>query len=78
MATIQIRDFPEEDYETLRRDARAEGKSLQVYMREVAIDRARKARKMSLLKEMRTVAARNTGSGVTLDSILEAKDADRR
>ena len=29
MATIQIRDIPEDAYETIRRRAKAEGKSLQ-------------------------------------------------
>lgn len=78
MPTIQIRDIPEEDYETLRADARAEGKSLQVYMRETAIERARRARKAAVIKEMRHIAERNTGTGITLDSILAARDDEER
>jgi plasmid stability protein len=77
MATIQIRDIPDEDYETLRMDARAEGKSLQAYMREAAIDRARRARKAAVIREMRRIAERNTGTGITLESILAARDEGR-
>ena len=32
MALIQIRDVPEETYETIRRRARAAGQSIQAYM----------------------------------------------
>lgn len=77
MATIQIRDIPEDDYETLRADARAEGKSLQAYMREAAIERARRARKAAVIREMRRIAERNTGTGITLESILAARDEGR-
>ena len=34
MATIQIRDIPEEDYEVMRRRARRAGQSIQAYMRD--------------------------------------------
>ena len=33
MATIQIRDIPEETYEIVRRRARAAGQSIQAYMK---------------------------------------------
>lgn len=38
MATIQIREIPEEAYEVIRRRARAAGMSIQAYMRQVVID----------------------------------------
>lgn len=34
MATIQVRELPEESYETLRRRARRAGQSMQAYMRD--------------------------------------------
>jgi plasmid stability protein len=40
MATIQIRDIPEDSYDTIRRRAKAEGKSLQSYMRDQVVARA--------------------------------------
>lgn len=74
MATIQIRDIPEEDYESLRRDARAHGQSLQSYMRDVAISRAAFVAKPEIMAAMREVARSNTGTGVTIENILAAKD----
>jgi uncharacterized protein (DUF1778 family) len=38
MALIQIRDVPEETYETIRRRARARGQSIQTYMLERTIE----------------------------------------
>lgn len=40
MATIQVRDLPEETYETIRQRARARGQSIQVYVREKMIEHA--------------------------------------
>ncbi|MGH3517492.1 MAG: FitA-like ribbon-helix-helix domain-containing protein [Haloechinothrix sp.] len=40
MATIQIRELPEETYETIRRRARANGMSIQAYMRDRVIELA--------------------------------------
>ncbi len=34
MATIQVRDIDDDAYETIRRRARAAGKSIQAYMKE--------------------------------------------
>src|SRR5699024_5968837 len=34
MATIQIRDLPEETYEVIRKRARSQGQSIQSYMRD--------------------------------------------
>ena len=38
VATIQIREIPEDVYEILRARARASGRSIQSYMRDVVID----------------------------------------
>ena len=79
MATIQIRDIPADAYETLRRQARAAGQSLQAYMREQVVELARRrARKAEVLAEMRALVAADTGTGVTAEAILADLDADRR
>ena len=38
MATIQIREIPEDAYELIRKRARSSGRSIQSYMRDVVID----------------------------------------
>jgi hypothetical protein len=77
MATIQVRDIPEDTYETIRGRARKAGKSIQSYMRDEIIDMASRPSKADLLRAMDTALERDRGSGVTLESILAAKDAER-
>jgi hypothetical protein len=57
MATIQIREIPEDAYETLRRLARAEGKSLQSFMRDRMIEMAKKANKAAAFAELSRILA---------------------
>jgi len=38
MATIQIRDIPEDAYEVIRKRARAAGRSIQSYMRDWVVE----------------------------------------
>ncbi len=78
MATIQIRDIPEEDYEKIRTRARAEGKSIQAYMRDEVVRLASRRTKREAFEAVCAALAADTGSGVTVESILDAKDADRR
>lgn len=40
MATIQIRDIPEETYEVIRKRARSHGQSIQGYMRDRLVEDA--------------------------------------
>lgn len=40
MATIQIRDLPEETYEVIRKRARSQGQSIQSYMRDRLVEDA--------------------------------------
>jgi plasmid stability protein len=68
MATIQIRNIPDEDYEALRDAAKAEGKSLQSYMQEQAAVMARRARKVTAFKILREALANNRGTGVTTET----------
>jgi plasmid stability protein len=42
MATIQVRDIPDDVYGELRRNAKAAGQSLQAYMREYVVQETRR------------------------------------
>ncbi|MCP2254630.1 hypothetical protein LY13_003399 [Prauserella aidingensis] len=77
MATIQIRDIPDEEYEALRAAASAEGKSLQSYMREQAGFLARVARKRSAFERVRAALAERDESRVTAESALADLDDSR-
>lgn len=78
MATIQVRDLSEETYEVLRKRARREGKSLQSYLQDLLDKEASRTPKAEVLAAMQEALDHDTGRGVTLESILNAKDADRR
>jgi plasmid stability protein len=78
MATIQIRDIPEETYETIRRRARAEGKSLQSFMREQVIDFAAQRTKAEVLAAVETALATDTSPGADPKSIVAHLAAERR
>ncbi|MBB3664923.1 MULTISPECIES: FitA-like ribbon-helix-helix domain-containing protein [Prauserella salsuginis group] len=74
MATIQIRDIPDEEYEALRAAASAEGKSLQSYMREQTGFLARVARKRSVFERVRAELADRDEPGVTTESVVSDLD----
>jgi antitoxin FitA len=78
MATIQIRDIPDDAYEVIRRRARAAGRSIQSYMRDWVIDFASGPTAEEALAAM--AAARNASAtpGATVKSILVDLAADRR
>jgi len=76
--TIQIRNIPEDAYETFRRRAKAAGTSLQAYMRDQVVTLVRRQSKADVFAAIEAAPARNSGPGVTVESLLEAKDADRR
>lgn len=77
VATIQIREIPEEAYETLRKLARAEGKSLQSYMRDKTIELARQAEKAAAFAALELVLAEHPPRAVSTQSILDAIDEGR-
>lgn len=78
MATIQVRDIPDETYDELRRQAHAAGQSLQSYMRTQLVELAhRRARKAAVLAELDQVIQRDGGRGMTHEQILADLDADR-
>ena len=78
MATIQIREIPEDVYEVVRKRARAAGQSIQAYMREVIIEFASTPTTAEVLAEMARARAKDDPDGVTRESILAALEADRR
>jgi plasmid stability protein len=79
VATIQIRDIPDDVHAELQRQARAAGQSLQAFMREYLVELTRsRARRAAVLDEMREIARADGGPGLTIAQILEARDAERR
>ncbi|MBO0841115.1 MAG: antitoxin [Sciscionella sp.] len=71
MATIQIRNIPDDAYETLRRSARSAGKSLQAYMRDEVVDLARRRTVGEALDAVEAAMAAEDSPGATVESILE-------
>ena len=78
MATIQIRDVPEDAFETLRRRARSEGRSIQAYMRERIVEMAATPTKAEHMAVIEEALARHGGTDVTAEEIAADVTADRR
>ena len=78
MATIQIREIPEDAYEVIRKRARAKGRSIQSYMREVVIDFAYLPTTEEVLVELESVHTSSDTPGSTRESMLADLAADRR
>jgi plasmid stability protein len=73
MATIQIRDLPEEVAETYRRRAEASGKSLQSYMREELIQTAQQRSKAEVMAIVERTLANSPTPGISRETIEEAR-----
>jgi hypothetical protein len=78
VATIQIREVPEDAYEVIRKRARAKGRSIQSYMREVVIDFAYLPTTDEVLVELESAHVSSDTPGSTRESILADLAADRR
>lgn len=78
MATVQIRDVPEDAYETLRRRARAEGRSIQAYMLQRVIEMARSPTKAEHAAAIEDALARHGSPDLTIAEIAAEVAADRR
>lgn len=77
MATIQVRDLPEETYEQFRAQARAAGQSLQAYMRDQLVALAgSRARKAAVLASWERELAEQQPR-VSREDILRDLDDDR-
>jgi plasmid stability protein len=72
MATIQVRDVPDEVAETYRRRAEASGRSLQSYMRDYLIQGAGQRSKAEVMAIVEQSLANDPGPGMNADTIVEA------
>ncbi|KAA0022332.1 FitA-like ribbon-helix-helix domain-containing protein [Antrihabitans cavernicola] len=78
MATIQIREIPEDAYEAIRRRAKSHGQSIQAYMREVVIDFAFAPTKSEAIEYLEASLVGADHSWLTPDLVVDAIHADRR
>lgn len=78
MATIQIREIPEDAYDVIRKRARAAGRSLQSYMRDLVVEFAGEPTTDEVLAAMASVRAGSDSPGSTRESILGDLAAERR
>ncbi|BBZ48565.1 antitoxin [Mycobacterium heidelbergense] len=78
MATIQIREIPEDAYEVIRKRARVAGRSIQSYMRDWVIDFASRSTAEEALAAMEAAREESAKPGATTESILADLAADRR
>jgi plasmid stability protein len=78
MATIQVREVPEDLYEVLRRRARRAGQSMQAYMRGQVVALAEQPTKEEAIEEIEAVLSRVSGGEPTAASIAGDLAAERR
>ncbi|MDN5749914.1 MAG: antitoxin [Pseudonocardia sp.] len=79
MATIQVRDIPDDVHERLSRAASQAGQSLQAYMRHLVLDVVEtQDRKAAAIRRMEEYLERDGGLGLTAAEIVDAVHAERR
>ncbi|MGQ0679535.1 MAG: FitA-like ribbon-helix-helix domain-containing protein [Actinomycetota bacterium] len=78
MATIQVREIPEEAYEILRRRARLAGQSIQAYMRDQIVTMAGRQTKDEAVAAIEAVLTRTGLSKISGQAIMDDLDAGRR
>jgi len=78
MATIQVREVPEDLYEVLRRRARRAGQSMQAYMHDQLVALARRPTKEEAIEEIEAVLSRVSGEGPGAALIAADLAAERR
>ncbi|MGI8947816.1 MAG: FitA-like ribbon-helix-helix domain-containing protein [Ornithinimicrobium sp.] len=78
MATIQIREIPEAAYEVIRMRARADGRSIQSYMRDWVVDFAAHPTTQEAMAALEDALRRYDTPGATRESIQADLAADRR
>ena len=78
MATIQIREIPESAYEVIRKRARADGRSIQSYMRDWVIDFAEHPTAQEVLVTLEAALASHDTPGATRKSVQADLAAERR
>lgn len=75
---MQIREIPEDAYETIRRRARVAGQSIQSYMRDQVIDLAGRRTKEEAWASVDAALAAENSPGSTLERIVGDLAEDRR
>lgn len=78
MATIQVREIPEDAYEVLRRRARRAGQSIQAYMRDQVIALAGRQTKEEVVAAIEATLKRAGVTEPSAASIINDLAADRR
>lgn len=78
MRTIQVREIPDDAYDTIRRRAKAEGKSLQSYMRDQVVALARRPSKRESVAALEEALAQYGAATTSAASISADVEADRR
>lgn len=78
MATIQVREIPDEHYEVLRRRARRAGQSMQAYMRGQIVALAARPTKEEAIEEIEAVKRLLPAGEPSVASIVADIAADRR
>jgi antitoxin FitA len=78
MATIQVREVPEDLYEVLRRRARRAGQSLQAYMRDQVVALAERPTKEEAIERIEGVLGRLGDTAITSASLVSDTAAERR
>lgn len=78
MATIQIREIPDDTYETIRRRARESGKSIQSYMRDQVVELAARRSKEDAWDAVESALADQESTGPSMEQIIADLADDRR
>jgi antitoxin FitA len=78
MATIQVREIPEDLYEVLRRRARRAGQSMQAYMRGQIMKLARQPTKEEAVEQIEAVLSKADRPEPEAASVLADLAAERR
>ena len=78
MATIQVREIPEDAFEVLRRRARRAGQSLQAYMRDQVVAMADRLTKEEAVAAIEATLRSAGVTEVSVESIIDDLAAARR
>jgi antitoxin FitA len=77
MALIQIRDVPEDVYETIRLRARRAGQSMQEYMLARTIEMGRRPTPSEVLADLEADLQRRPGLAIDAEALIAERDAGR-
>lgn len=78
MATIQVREIPEDLYEVLRRRARRKGQSMQAYMHDQIMNLAKRPTKEEAVEQIEAVLRKASTPEPEAASVLADLAAERR